>query len=300
MASRVESITLRKCAYTSSSDLGFAFAGYAKSLGWRNPLHYREWRSTYRDAGLGVHPHSGNRSWELVLFIRSLRPFAQQELTQQSSTAVIAHYVGSAACEKCHQEIYARWKKTPMANVVRDPRAYPNAVIPDLASNTVAQFSLNQVAFVYGSIWKQRYFTKIGDDYFRCPSSGMSAPATGFHITCPGRRIGGRRTTLRTICIGPPAPPATVATPSITTSIPNRLPNGMSGVSVATDRAASMCLIPSAVTLSILPTWIRSPRTTRAFNATRRGGRPRFPSRGNIMTGRLVTVWVCGFKISGN
>ena len=44
-----------------------------------------------------------------------------------------AHYAGSAACEKCHAEIYSRWKKTPMANVVRDPRRtsgrhYPRSV----------------------------------------------------------------------------------------------------------------------------------------------------------------------------
>jgi len=57
-----------------------------------------------------------------------------------------------------------------MANVVRDPREYPEAIIPDLATNTVAKFSKDQVAFVYGSLWKQRYFTKVGDDYFPLPA----------------------------------------------------------------------------------------------------------------------------------
>ena len=57
-----------------------------------------------------------------------------------------------------------------MANVVRDPREHPDAIIPDLATNTVAKFTKDQVAFVYGSIWKQRYFTKIGDDYFPLPA----------------------------------------------------------------------------------------------------------------------------------
>jgi predicted CXXCH cytochrome family protein len=56
-----------------------------------------------------------------------------------------------------------------MANVVRDPRQHPDAIIPDLATNNVLQFSKDQVAFVYGSIWKQRYFTKVGDDYFPLP-----------------------------------------------------------------------------------------------------------------------------------
>src|SRR6202140_3375949 len=116
-------------------------------------------------------PHlesSGNR-WQLVHFIRSLRPLTKGEQSQEATAASSAHYVGSQSCEKCHAEIYARWKKTPMANVVRDPHTHPDAVIPDLATNNVARFTQDQVAFVYGSLWKQRYFTKIGDDYFPLP-----------------------------------------------------------------------------------------------------------------------------------
>jgi predicted CXXCH cytochrome family protein len=80
-----------------------------------------------------------------------------------------AHYVGSESCRKCHAAIYERWKKTPMANVVRDPKQHPEAIIPDLKTNNVARFSIDQVALVYGSRWKQRYFTKIGDDYYPLP-----------------------------------------------------------------------------------------------------------------------------------
>ena len=108
------------------------------------------------------------RIWQLVLYVRSLRQLSTREKTEQASLSS-AHYVGSAACEKCHQDIYARWKKTPMANVVRTLKEHPDAIIPDLATNTVAPFSRDQVAFVYGSLWKQRYFTKIGDDYFPLP-----------------------------------------------------------------------------------------------------------------------------------
>ncbi len=110
-----------------------------------------------------------NMSWKLVLFIRSLRPLTNQQETRQAQTITSAHYLGSQACEKCHAQIYERWKKTPMANIVRDPRAHPDAIIPNLATNTVAKFTKEQVAFVYGSLWKQRYFTKIGDDYFPLP-----------------------------------------------------------------------------------------------------------------------------------
>ena len=118
------------------------------------------------------HPHEkqDNDSWKLVLFIRDLRQPSAREKAEQQRTAASAHYTGSLACEKCHQQIYERWKKTPMANVVRDPREHREAIIPDLATNPLAKFTKDQVALVYGSLWKQRYFTKIGDDYFPQPA----------------------------------------------------------------------------------------------------------------------------------
>jgi predicted CXXCH cytochrome family protein len=115
------------------------------------------------------HSEATGEGWKLVLFIRSLRSLTQHETSPQEATAGYGTYVGSQACEKCHAEIYERWKKTPMANVVRDPHTHPDAIIPNLATNTVSKFSLDQVAFVYGSFWKQRYFTKVGDDYFPLP-----------------------------------------------------------------------------------------------------------------------------------
>ena len=56
-----------------------------------------------------------------------------------------------------------------MANVVRDPREHPDAILGDLANNPIQKVDVADVALVYGSIWKQRYFTKVGDDYFPLP-----------------------------------------------------------------------------------------------------------------------------------
>ena len=55
-----------------------------------------------------------------------------------------------------------------MANIVRDPKEHPDAIIPDLskADPAIVKFKREDIAFVYGSKWKQRYFTKIGNDYF--------------------------------------------------------------------------------------------------------------------------------------
>ena len=86
---------------------------------------------------------------------------------QAPALAQTPAYVGSQACQRCHAPTYERWSKTRMANVVRDPKAHPDAVLPDFSkSDPLLTFKLSDVAFVYGSRWKQRYFTKIGDDYF--------------------------------------------------------------------------------------------------------------------------------------
>ncbi|HKW68646.1 MAG TPA: cytochrome c3 family protein [Terriglobales bacterium] len=112
------------------------------------------------------HQQGSDESWKLVLFIRSLRPLSRQERTQQATTAAQARYVGSQACEKCHQEIFQHWKKTPMANIVRDPATHPEAVLGDFSH---APFSRKQIALVYGNLWKQNYFTKVGDLYYPLP-----------------------------------------------------------------------------------------------------------------------------------
>ncbi len=116
------------------------------------------------------HQETEDDSWELVLFIRNLRPLTANENSQEAKTLDSAHYVGSQSCQKCHAQIYEHWRKTPMANVVRDPREHPDAIIPNLATNSIAKFTKDDVALVYGSVWKQRYFTKRGDDYFPEPA----------------------------------------------------------------------------------------------------------------------------------
>ena len=80
------------------------------------------------------------------------------------------HFVGSESCRSCHAKAYDGWKQTRMANVVRDPRVHPEAVLGDFKHpDPNRPFDLGQVAFVYGSRWKQRYFAKLGDDYYPLP-----------------------------------------------------------------------------------------------------------------------------------
>jgi predicted CXXCH cytochrome family protein len=96
---------------------------------------------------------------------------AGQGATERAGTAgqtpQATSYAGSAACARCHGPIYDRWKRTRMANVVRDPKENPDAIIPDLnRPDPLLTFKRDGIAFVYGSKWKQRYFTRVGDDYF--------------------------------------------------------------------------------------------------------------------------------------
>ncbi|HSG65399.1 MAG TPA: cytochrome c3 family protein, partial [Gammaproteobacteria bacterium] len=124
------------------------------------------WRDA--DAGRAI------ENWKLVLLIRSLAPpgdAAGLRAGVDERRALGAEYVGSAACRDCHTQIYDRWIETPMANILVDVREHPEAILGDFTTpNPLVTFSRDDIAFTYGSLWKQRYFTRIGDDYFVFPA----------------------------------------------------------------------------------------------------------------------------------
>ena len=78
-------------------------------------------------------------------------------IAMPQSAPPTAHFVGSQACKSCHAKQFDGWKQTRMANVVRDPKAHPEAVMGDFAHpDPTRTFTLDDVAFVYGSRYKQR------------------------------------------------------------------------------------------------------------------------------------------------
>jgi len=112
-----------------------------------------------------------NQVWQIVSYIRNLPgvALAEEEHVAEEQTEAIAsaQYTGSLACKSCHESVYERWSKSRMANVVRDPKEHPDAIIGDFSkADPLVKFTPADVALVYGSKWKQRYFTKVGDDYF--------------------------------------------------------------------------------------------------------------------------------------
>ena len=97
--------------------------------------------------------------------------FVGLALFTTAATAQNRNYVGSQACKSCHQELFAGWQQTRMANILLDPKLHPNAVLGDFStSSTVRTFTLNDVAYIYGSRYKQRYFTRRGDDLYPLPA----------------------------------------------------------------------------------------------------------------------------------
>jgi predicted CXXCH cytochrome family protein len=171
----------RRCALCHGYDGSGATTIGARTYPRVPPL--REAAATLTDGQMFVFIRDGIRNtampawdlpepeiWRLVLFIRNLPQVAAMD-APAPTLPVGAHYVGSPACERCHKEIFVRWQRTRMANVVRDPRTHPDAIIPDLAkADPVVTFTRDDIAFVYGSRWKQRYFTKRGDDFFVLPA----------------------------------------------------------------------------------------------------------------------------------
>jgi predicted CXXCH cytochrome family protein len=127
-------------------------------------------RNGIRNTGMPAWNLPDGQIWQLVAYIRNLPRVAAREpqdiAGQQAASVLAAHYVGSKACQSCHQDIYARWQKTAMANVLRDPKTHPDAIAADPATAPEElRFTKDDVAFVYGSKWKQRYWKKSGDTY---------------------------------------------------------------------------------------------------------------------------------------
>ena len=112
------------------------------------------------------------KAWMAMLVLAAAGAAGAQEAKPaELASTPQAHFVGSEACRSCHERTFDTWKQTRMANVIRDPKVHPEAVLGDFAQHDPhVTFGLDQVAFVYGSRWKQRYFTKVGEDYFVLPA----------------------------------------------------------------------------------------------------------------------------------
>ncbi len=102
---------------------------------------------------------------------KSASPAATQSSAPAGGAGSVAAFSGSRSCRPCHQAVYDRWEKTLMARVVQDPKAHPEAILGDFKTpNPLVTFRPEDVAFTYGTKWKQRYWKKQGNDYYVLPA----------------------------------------------------------------------------------------------------------------------------------
>ena len=82
-----------------------------------------------------------------------------------------ASYTGSKSCQKCHQKQFKEWKHTLHAQMVKDVKKHSNAIVGDFDSaSEVRTFNKEQVLYTIGNQWKQRYITRIDDEYYILPA----------------------------------------------------------------------------------------------------------------------------------
>jgi hypothetical protein len=148
------------------------------------------------------------------------------------------HFVGSEKCASCHQDVYNRWKDTLMAKVIQDPAKHPEAIVADFSTpNPLVTFRKEDIAFTYGTKWKQRYFSKRGDDYYVFPAQWDVRAKSGDATSWRTAPTGGRSTIRPIRCSGRRARCATAVIRSTTTSKPKQSPSGTLAVRSATGPA---------------------------------------------------------------
>ena len=214
-----------------------------------------------------------------------------------------ATYVGSQACQRCHTATYERWSKTRMANVVADPKVHPEVVLPDFSKpDPLLTFKLDDVAFVYGSKWKQRYFTKRRQRLLSAAGAvGRRQPRVAAVLRAAQHRLVGAALSGRQHA-------------AADRSALRRLPfgqlrrqdqggHGMERRLREVPRARQRHMSPNRPprTSSIPRSWISSAPTTPAFSATRRDSRCTNPIEGKYvrLAGR-VRAGQAAARTSGN
>ena len=154
----------------------------------------------------------------------------------QSAAPAAGTYTGSAACARCHAPIYDRWKQTRMANVVRDPKEHPDAIIPDLSR-------AGSAAHVHAGRYRLRLRQQVEAALLHegrrrllsaAGAMGRHASPVGGPTSSRPAPTGGRRSIRPTTCSVRRGRSATAAIRSTTTSRPRPSRSGTSAARNAT------------------------------------------------------------------
>ncbi len=74
--------------------------------------------------------------------------------------SLLDQYVGSAKCGECHEDKYREWQLSAHARMTSDPEKSPEMLLGDF--ETDPPFRREDVVYVLGSHWTQRYVVDIG------------------------------------------------------------------------------------------------------------------------------------------
>jgi hypothetical protein len=77
-------------------------------------------------------------------------------------------YITSEGCRECHEEVYAKWKKTPHARMLRNAYKDPDAVEATNFTSDIP-FKKSDIYFTIGSHWIQKYMTLLGGQFYVLP-----------------------------------------------------------------------------------------------------------------------------------
>ena len=127
--------------------------------------------------------------WQLVAYIRHLAARGDARARQIEGPVIRlrtiwAQLLARAATRKSMRGgARLAW---PMSCAI--PRSIPTRSFPISPSHPLLTFTKEDVAFVYGSAWKQRYFRKVGDDYFPLPAQWdvTTKKWSNYHVAATG------------------------------------------------------------------------------------------------------------------
>ena len=108
----------------------------------------------------------------LKTYAKELPMSSSETSHRQIYTQKPKDYVGSKKCLKCHLQYYKGWKTTLHSKMEQNviPKGPDKTVKGDFSSDDpVLTFKLEDADIVVGSRFKQRYFRKIGDDWYMLP-----------------------------------------------------------------------------------------------------------------------------------
>lgn len=127
-------------------------------------------------------------------------------LLSGSAFSQTSDYVGPKACQNMPSSRVQSMDED--AHGKRDPRSkgasrrHPARLFK--RPNDLVNFTINDIAFVYGSVWKQRYLPSPGTAIFRSARSGTSPTQFGGPTTSRPAPVGGPSSIQATISSDPP------------------------------------------------------------------------------------------------